>query len=70
MGIIVFIIVIVVLAIGGDAGLKSLFETLGSCLFTILLLSFSCSITAAAFAINPILGIIVGYMVVKFWKSL
>ena len=61
MGLIGFFVLCIIFAIftGND-----------DCLSGLLVMGFGIVITVGAFAINPILGIIVGYFVLKGWKKM
>lgn len=58
MGFFIFCIVFAILT-GND-----------DCLSGLLVMGFGVAITIGAFAINPILGIIVGYLVLQGWKKM
>ena len=61
MGLVGFFILCIVIAVltGND-----------DCLSGLLVMGFGIIITVGAFAINPILGIIVGYFVLQGWKRM
>lgn len=60
---IVIIIIILVLASKFDDATGS------SCFTGLLIMGVGIAVTIAAFAFNPILGIIVGYIVLQMWKG-
>lgn len=55
-----FVICIIIAVLSGNDG----------CLTGLLTMGFGILITVAAFAANPILGIIVGFFVLQGWKSM
>ena len=55
-----FVICIIIAVISGN----------DDCLSGVLVMRFGVAITIGAFAINPILGIIVGYLVLQGWKNM
>lgn len=61
MGLIGFFVICIVIAVLTEND---------SCLIGLLSLGFGIMITVAAFGVNPILGIIVGFFVLQGWKSM
>lgn len=60
MGLVGFFVICIIFAVltGND-----------DCLSGLLTMAFGILITVGAFAINPILGIIVGYLILKGWSK-
>ena len=60
----IIIIIVIILAVKSD----NAYDT--GCLTGLIIMGGGIVITIAAFGVNPILGLIVGYIVYQGWKSM
>lgn len=63
------ILLIVALAVLAFSGFEWAGSCLGDLLKFLLVIGGGIAVTVGAFGVNPILGIVVGYFVLRWWKS-